>query len=139
MCYDAVLHLHSFMGNVWSETLNCQRHENIEGHGQEPAIESIILEMERIVQRKRRREWQPQPREPRIAFAFALHCVLQETRAKLLVGRFSRTIENERVQEPRSRSVRSWPGPLSSSVTVRRVKQNEGTRYRHRGLSVHVK
>ena len=45
--------------------------------------------MERIVQRKRRREWQPEPREPRIAFAFALHCVLQETRAKLLVGRFS--------------------------------------------------
>ena len=55
------------------------------------------------------------------AFAFALHCVLQETRAKLLVGRFSRTIENERMQEPRSRSVRSWPGPLSSSVTVRRT------------------
>lgn len=95
LCYDAVLHLHSFMGNVWSETLNRQRQENIERPRQEQAIESIILEMERIVQRKRRREWQPQPREPRIAFA--LHCVLQET--CFLVGRFSRTIDNERVQE----------------------------------------
>ena len=71
LCYDAVLHLHSFMGNVWSETLNCQRHENIEGHGQEPAIESIILEMERIFQRKRRREWQPRDE----SLASHLHCI----------------------------------------------------------------